>query len=250
MRSLISVTLWVLIGLNLFNQSLAQETGSIIPLYIYPEGNNWQRLFDAYRAHPITTWAIVNVYNGPGDALDPNYANSIPQLHSAGINTLGYVLTNYTRRSQMQVRADIDKWKSLYNVKGIFFDEMTNNDNDANVNYYRTVNTYAKSQGFSFTVGNPGTRTSPKYFQTVDNIVIFEEDTGFPSKDILCSQDTNGKGRGSVSIIPYNIGSLNEAQVRDVKSCAGFIYVTNDVLPNPWDTLPNYLTRLFEVLRG
>ncbi|ODM95148.1 Spherulin-4 [Orchesella cincta] len=237
------------------NYSNAIESGTIIPLYIYPKTNNggnaWQALFDAYRAHPINTWAIVNVNSGPGTRRkDANYINAIRDLHAAGIKTLGYVLTNYTQRSEAAVKADVDRWKQLYQPTGIFFDEMAYDDVNSKVQYYQNLNNYAKSQGYTFTVGNPGTRTVPRYFNTVDNIVVFESDTGFPSTDLICSQDTNGKGRSSVSILPYNIGSLNTGAVTEAKTCAGFIYVTNDSGINPWDTLPGYLTQLFGVLKG
>lgn len=163
---------------------------------------------------------------------------------------MGYVRTDYTRRSQAEIKEDIQRWRNFYNVHGIFFDEMSNDDDESHLRFYKEINDYAKTMGFSFTIGNPGIWTNSKNFDTVDNIVVFETNTGFPSNDRLCSQDTNGKGRGSVSIMPYNIRSLNTEQVRQAKECAGFIYVTDDDLPNPWDTLPNYLTQLFQTLKG
>lgn len=227
------------------------ESGTIIPLYIYPVDNNsWQQLYDAYSAHPIPTWAIVNVNSGPGTSLDPNYVNAIRQLQSTGIETLGYVYTLYGNRSQTDVRTEMDRWKTFYNTTGIFFDEMAYVDDNTKVQYYQNLSNYAKEKGFTFTVGNPGTRTLSKYFATVDNIVIFEEDSGFPSQEKICSQDTNGKGRGSVSILSYNISSLDPSAITAVKDCAGFVYVTDDSGDNPWDTLPNYLTQLFGLLRG
>jgi len=254
-RALQTFCLLSAILLSFLNYTNAIESGSIIPLYIYPKtndgGNAWQALFDAYNANPINTWAIVNVNSGPGGRRkDANYINAIRDLHAIGIKTLGYVSTNYTRRSATAVRADVDRWKQLYSPTGIFFDEMAYDNVDSKVQYYQNLNNYAKSQGYTFTVGNPGTRTIARYFNTVDNIVVFESDTGFPANDLICSQDTNGKGRQSVSILPYNIGSLNTGAVTDAKACAGFIYVTNDSEINPWDTLPSYLTQLFGILRG
>lgn len=150
----------------------------------------------------------------------------------------------YTRQT------DINRWKQLYTTNGIFFDEMASDDNNAKVRYYQNVNNHAKSQGFTFTVGNPGTRTSPKYFNTVDNIVVFESNTGVPSNDLICSQETNGKGREGVSILPYNVPNLDASAVTAAKNCAEYIYVTDDGGNNPWDTLPNYLTQLFQLLQG
>ncbi len=229
------------------------ESGSIIPLYSYPKTvnreNAWQALFDAYAAFPIETWAIVNPNNGPGESLDTNYVNGISELHSAGIKTLGYVRTDYARQNQTNVQADVDKYNNWYQTSGIFFDEMAYDDVSTKIQYYKDLDNYAKSKGFTFTVGNPGTRTAPQYFNTVDNIVIFETDTGYPSENLICSQNTNGKGLKSVSILAYNIGNLDETAVANTKSCAGYIYVTNDYGSNPWDKLPvEYLEVLFQVL--
>lgn len=237
------------IKINVFMSDL--ESGSIIPLYIYPTGeDSWQQLFEAYRAYPIETWAIVNVFNGPGNSKDSNYDSSIKKLHTAGIKTLGYVRTNYTVRGLSAVKADIDQWKRFYQVHGIFFDEMSNENNNGKIRYYKQANDYAKSKGFTFTVANPGTSPAAKYFDSVDNIVVFETDTGFPSKSKICSQNTNGKGRSSVSILPYNVANLNSTAVQEMKPCAKYVFVTDDGGNNPWDTLPNYLPELFQALKG
>lgn len=219
-------------------------------MYIYPTTKTtWQKLFDSYKSQSINAWAIINVNSGPGTSLDSNYARAVVELHSSGIKSLGYVRTDYARQSLATVKGEIDRWKQYYLPHGIFFDEMAYDDDDQKVAYYRGVGNYAKQQNFTFTVGNPGTRTSPKYFGTVDNIVIFESDTGMPNCDLICSQNTNGSGRKSVSVLAYNIETLDANAVRNLKSCTGYIFVTDDSGSNPWDSLPNYLTRLFEVLK-
>lgn len=239
---------------ELYHVFFSSGSGTIIPLYVYPKtstgGDAWQALYDAYRAHPIETWAIVNVYNGPGEPTgEPNYIPAIKKLHASGIKSLGYVKTLWGARPIAEIKAEIDLWKRLYQPHGIFFDEMANDNNQAHFQYYTEINAYAKQQGFSFTVGNPGTGTQPRYFETVDNIVVFETDTGFPQLNVICSQLSGNRGPETISIMPYNIPRLNETAVLEAKSCAGYIYVTNDGGSNPWDTLPPYLTKLFELLR-
>lgn len=214
-------------------------------MYIYPTANSWQPLIDAYLSSFIYTWAIVNPNSGPGTSLDPNYNASIAKLHAADINTLGYVRTDYARQNMSTVKAEIDRWKQYYKPNGIFFDEMAN-DNQ-NVQYYVEADKYAKQQGFTFTVGNPGTNTLPQYFDTVDTIVIYEN-VGVPNKNPICSQNRNNNGIESVCVLAYNVPSLNATAVRNLKTCAGFIYVTNDNGTNPWDTLPDYLIQLFQLL--
>ena len=50
--------------------------------------------------------------------------------------------------------------------------------------YYKTLDDYANSRGFTFTVGNPGTDTISSYVGTVDNIIIYES-AGTPSLSSL-----------------------------------------------------------------
>ena len=96
----------------------------------------------------------------PWRRVDPAYASGIARLNAAGIKVIGYVATGYAVNSPAAVKADIDRWRAFYpgQISGIFFDEQSNRAGD--VPYYRDLSQYAKAQGLSFTVGNPGTDTA------------------------------------------------------------------------------------------
>lgn len=252
MRYWICIVLAILFNFQL--SSGATETGTIVPLYLYPETkngvHNWQPLIDAYTNYAIPVWAIVNVYNGPGSQIDTSYAEAINMLKTKGIHTLGYVSTNYTNRDISLVKHDVDVWKTLYTPEGIFFDEMTNEKNVNYVDYYKQLDNYAKGKGFIFTVGNPGTDIDLTYVDTVDTIMIYELSGTFPTFNQYCGVHANYP-KEKWGIFPYNLPSITDIQesILDAKKCIGFIYVTDDYGANPWDTLPSYLKELFSLLK-
>jgi hypothetical protein len=51
-----------------------------------------------------------------------------------------------------------------------------------------------------------------------------------------------------VGIIPYAVASLDQGYVAQAKQDVGYIYITDDDLPNPWDTLPGYFDALLAAL--
>lgn len=214
--------------------------GVVIPLYIYP-GPSWQQVIQEKQANPgVPIVAVINPDSGPGASQDPYFVEGIEQLQSAGIIVVGYVYTNYGYRSISSAENDVNEYKEWYNVDGILFDEM------ANVNgfedYYSTLNSYAKSLGFSLTIANPGTLVSSTYFGIVDCLVI-SESSDVPSADYIESS-LYGYSPRNFAIVSYDVSTLNQTYLNDLSNYVSFIYMTNDNLPNPYDTLPSYFGSL------
>jgi hypothetical protein len=217
------------------------STGTIVPLYTDPSDSSWTAIVSAKQAHPkVPVIAVLNPDNGPGASRSTSYTSGIARLQQAGIVVIGYVATGYTDRGIPAVEADIDRWKSLYPVmQGIFFDEQSNATGDEA--FYRTVSQYSKSQGLSLTVGNPGTDTGASYIGAVDVGLIYES-FGLPATSRLTGWHS-GFPKSNFGIIPYG-AALDHAYVKAAKALVGYIYVTNDDLPNPWDSLPSYFADL------
>jgi hypothetical protein len=216
------------------------STGIMIPLYTYP-GATWDQTISAKAAHPsVPIAAIVNPSNGPGYSKDSNYEAGIQELKEAGVIVLGYVSTAYTNRDLNSVKSDIDSWKSWYpEVQGIFLDEQTNWSGPEW--YYDQADEYAKSKGFTMTVGNPGANSIPSYLDTVDVVLIYES-PGLP--DLGNYQGWSAYPNNKLGMIPFSVSSMPDQWVQDASSIAGWIYVTDDALPNPWDSLPAYFEEL------
>ena len=223
----------------------ASASGVLIPLYSYP-GSSWnviiqQRL--AYPSVPITV--IVNPASGPGNSRDTNYATWINTLRSAGINVLGYVYTSYAARSPNSVMADVTAYKAWYAVNGIFLDEMSNVV--AHESYYSALTNYAHSLGLSTVVGNPGAAVPASFFGTVDVIVIYEN-AGVPTASAIGSS-TMGLSKSGFASISYGVSSLTSSSVKAVAALAGYVYVTDEGMPNPYSSLPSYFAALVSDLR-
>jgi spherulation-specific family 4 protein len=219
----------------------ATTTGIIVPLYTYPTSSTWDTMVKVKSSYPsVPTMAIINPSSGPG-SKDSNYYDGIKKLQNAGITVLGYVYTSYSSRSSSAVKADIDKYKSYYpSINGIFFDEMANWAGKES--YYKSLTDYAKSKGYVLTVGNPGADTISSYVGTVDNIVIYEND-GTPSLSYLKGWHLN-YDKKNFSMLPYKVGSLDKTYITSSTAYVGYMFITSDDLPNPWDSLPSYYSTL------
>jgi hypothetical protein len=228
--------------------SAVPPTAAVIPLYTAPSDKSWAAVTAAKTAHPkVPVYAVINPANGPGPAADAGYAAGIGKLQLAGVTVVGYVPTGYGARSVAAIEADIDHWKSFYPaIQGIFFDEMSNRLGDELI--YKTVSQYTKSKGMTFTVGNPGIDTKPTFVGTTDVVMIYEG-SGFPATTMLSGWHT-GYPRTSFGLFAYGVATPNHALIKQARPYVGYIYVNSDVLPNPWDSVPSYLSDLLADLES
>lgn len=218
------------------------STGTMVPLYTYPDDDSWTAIVAAKQAHPtVPVIAVFNPNSGPGASADSVYVTATNDLKNAGIVVLGYVPTGYADRDPNEVKAEIDDYVAWYPATtGIFFDEQSNEPGFES--YYSDLDTYAKSKGLTFTVGNPGTDTAESYVNALDMMLIYETD-GLPSASSLGGWH-DGYDKKNFGIIPYAVPSLDTSFVAQAKAHVGYIYITDDDLPNPWDSLPPYFDAL------
>jgi hypothetical protein len=220
--------------------------GAIVPAYFYPAGQGltyWNQMNSAALRIPLI--AILNPANGPGTVQDPNYAAAVNRLRASGGRVLGYISTAYTARSPQNVKADIDAYYAFYRVDGIFVDEMTNDDTSAHLNYYEDLCNYihAKAKG-SLVFGNPGTNTFELYlsYKAADDLIIFESKSsaylGFqPSTWVQFYPATHFGNIVYAVPTPANMGLfVAKAKLQN----AGWVFMTDATLPNPYDRLPSY----------
>lgn len=225
-----------------------------VPAYFYPGGDGaalWRRM-----TGPGTGIAVANPFSGPGKTRDPNYAAAIAAAKAAGVTVLGYVPTGYlgttgraTRLGQTtptawsaQVQQDIETWYRLYGgdgLGGIFFDEVQNLCEHAGA--YRALDQHTRAwHRGAFTVINPGIETPPCYADIGDVSLTFEGtyesyvDWAAPSWHRTLDPRrlwhlVHGTG---------TLDRLDDAMRWSRERNAGYVYVTPDVLANPWDTLP------------
>src|SRR3989449_3533882 len=227
------------------------RTGVMISLYISPTSNTcgqyggpgttncYDAIISVHNLHPsVPMVAKVNPSSGPGTAPDATHLNGYNKLKAAGITVLGYVPTHYAADSIASKEILIDDYKNWYNLDGIFFDEMKNSGAES---YYSTLTNYVKNvDGMKMTVCNPGTSVPQSYVGTCDTIEIAES-AGLPSLSTLQSRTFYPDyDKSNFFMLAHDTNSITQTDVTDRMPYVGYEYITNDVEPNPYDTIPPY----------
>ncbi len=203
--------------------------------------------------------AIFNPASGPGVSRDPNYLDNsgngpLNDFRLAGGITYGYVATGNATRSLDDVKADVNAYlRGDYAgfVDGIFFDEMSNDL--ANVGYYKELHNYAKSlQASARTLGNPGTTfvnnpsgqstfNASDYVNSLETIVSFENTNDEYANNYTSFAYLENLDSRKIAHIVHT-QSVWDTTLLDKASKRGaeFLFVTDDILPNPYDKLPSY----------
>lgn len=206
-----------------------------VPSYFYP-GALWTKLENSA---PTVGLAIINPNSGPGSSRDANYAAEITRAHAKGIKVIGYVHTSYGARSGPVVKAEINQYYTWYNVDGIFFDEASTDC--AKKNYYLALYNFVKTKGgVAKVVINPGINTPECFITTADIIINFEDVYSNYVNWHLSGWETKyPASRFWHLVLGTPQTKLANAITMSKNRNAGWVYVTPDVLPNPWDTLPS-----------
>lgn len=217
----------------------------LIPAYFYP-GVEWNQLISLASTYGSKLRAIANPNSGPGISYDSNYYDTLHAFTLAGGYGYGYIHTSYGTRNINDVKADIDNWYNWYNIYGFFVDEMDNvTGHEA---YYQEIYNYIKGLWSGFLViGNPGTTTIESYLyylgnRVVDVLCCFEGSSDYSSW--YNSSWTNGYSADNFCSLCYGctskVTALNYLDHALNEANSEYFYATDDVLPNPWDTLPTW----------
>lgn len=248
----------------------AGNKGVIIPFYLYPNNPysdaTVARLLNLVRKFNDVPFLIaINPSSGPGSVWDGNYAAFITVLQAAGAYVLGYVSTTYAGtqpvyRTEQQVKADIDAWLSIYAttpVDGIFLDEVTNTAVAEHVALYARYTDYAHSRNLYPVVGNPGANSVGANFSTrTCDITIVHENPAWADTATMETAMLGNYVDGHVdyptslrAALIYSASStLDPYFIRKLLRYVRFIYITDDVLPNPWDTLSPLLEETLSIV--
>lgn len=223
----------------------AALTGTIVPLYTDPSNATWQTIRAAAMAHPsVRVVAVINPNSGPTASVDPAYTSGIAMLQAAHVVVVGYVATGYGNRLETDVSTDIDAYAAQYpTLDGIFFDEAAIYETGHEARY-GAESSHARTAGFDFLIANPGTAPDPAYDDLFDVAMVYESD-GAPAATTLAAFAPR---RTHCAIIPYAVASLDTAYVASIRDDVAYVYLTDDDLPNPWDTLPSYFDALLAAL--
>jgi hypothetical protein len=248
-------------GLAQTAPSLAATCQSIlVPAYVYPAstGSAWSRaIADApLNARTLRTM-VMNPGSGPGLSANSDYAAAIQSVKNAGGKTIGYAWTNYGAVPIAEVEKQVDEyitWYGAANINGIFLDSASS---DASLvePYYQPLVTYITTKLPQATVTlNAGTYPHPAYAKLTTatptssvNIVVFEDSFANFSKDASAAPAWTSKYSSSKFIdIVYDTSEeqLSDALKLSAQRNIGVVYITDDVMPNPYRGLPTYWKKL------
>jgi hypothetical protein len=214
--------------------------GLIIPTYIYPSGAGLTAWNTIIATTSVRCIAIANPNSGPGASADANYTDVIGRCRTAGVTCIGYVSTSYGARAQADVLADVDKWKLYYpSIAGIFFDEQSSNG--ANVALYTTYFNYARSViSGAVVASNPGTACDQGYRTTAGaDVIVMAEAAGAIAAPPAWAQALPDTYFGALAH-GCNQATMGTLVAALATQGYGYAYITDDVMPNPWNVLATY----------
>jgi len=177
-----------------------QTVSIVLPAYFYPGGNTtreWDEVFwaAAQLRDDGDLIVVVNVQNGPGNPLQPDasYVDMISRLSKAGATAVGYVNSDYGKRSEVEMERDVSAWlKSYKGLGGFFFDQVSSERKD--VANYKSICEFSrkalKGAKKPIIIGNAGAPCDEGY----------AEEGGF---DLLCIAE-NKWGKGKVERPGWN----------------------------------------------
>ena len=234
----------------------AQPIELLVPAYFYPSFDPAQSQWDemgAALARGVKVTAIMNPNSGPGIAFNSDYLAAVNTFRAAGGRVLGYVYTCYGNnncvnapgipptRSVDEVLADAQAYRQWYPVDGIFLDEVSGSDATRAFYAEATQRLRALDAGWQL-VGNPGAAIPEATAALLDTVVTFEQGGG--SYDNASSEAwMDGAVLKRQAHLHHSVAGAAAMQSLVAQAAArraGFVYVTDDLLDNPFDRLPTY----------
>ena len=218
-----------------------EQTNLIIPLY-KEDRYLWNKVISLDVDGIVV---VINPNNGVGNKKSLFYENVILNLVLTNKLPVGYISTNYGKRDIKDIKREIDRWLTYYpQITGFFIDEVSGKS--ADLNYYDEIVSYIKLKGLIFnndfiTIFNVGSFPDFGYFNTADNIVVYEGNTD--NLDVFACDSFPDKS----SIIVYNASKSDMFDIVEKTNCK-YIYITDDKPPNPYDSLPSYLDSELDAL--
>lgn len=225
------------------------KSGCLVPLYAYPTDPSYARLIALKeQASTVPVLAVINPgTTGAGPRRDPAFADGITRLGRAGIEVAGYVSLGYGARTRGEVESELAHYRAWYPaIHTIFYDEVAT-DESALPEHAKLVDV-AHAQGFDRVLANPGTTPPPALAELFDVTVVYES-PGLPSLELL-AQLGDTVAAGKLAALAYDVAALDGDYLLDAVRHVSYVFVTDDVLDNPYDTLPPYLHALLTQLES
>ncbi len=214
-----------------------------IPALGAPDGEAWTGWMSGAAA--TGGWLYVNIEDGPGGTKDDAWASAIAAARAAGVVVVGYVATSAGSRDADDVERDIGRWSAWFDVDGVVLD-VGGADCAGAAPWYATQAALADGKdpsGDAFVVLT-GAGTACEAWSAVGDVLVVASGGASeveavsppawmqalpPQRFAAFVTDVSADGRAA---------AMQAASERGI----GTVYVTDDVDPTPFDTLPSYWT--------
>lgn len=215
-----------------------------VPAYFHParDAAAWALL--ARRAEEIGL-VVVNPCSGVGAAIDPVYVGLGAGRWRSTV--LGYVDTAYARRAPDDVADEAAAYARRYGIGSVFLDQVSSGPSD--LPHYRELVRHLRSAGANRVVLNPGTVPHPGYLEIADVVVTFE-DTAHCYARWQPAVPAGGPAATCHLVHGAPVGTHCDILAKAARLGAGYAFVTDRVLPNPWDGLPSGWASTADAGRG
>jgi hypothetical protein len=209
---------------------------SLVPAYFHPavRPQDWAVL--AERAAQVRL-VILNLANGPGTRPDDACLPALDRLRAAGVGVVGYVDSNYGRRSQTEALAELRRYLDWYDVAGVLFDQVA--AGAGQISYFAALARSARSTGARVVVFNHGVYPSEEYADHADVLGTFEGPwSAYRQAAVPAWASTRPAGQFYHVVHATPRQHLGDAYVLASRRRAGCVYITDRSGGNPYDQLP------------
>ena len=234
------------------------QPGLLVSAYFYPawwdaEANQWDDLIAAATQVPLV--AIMNPNSGPGPAPNSDYTHEVDGLRAVGGRVIGYVPTTYGARPLADVLAEVDAYYAWYNIDGIYFDEAANDADPTLVAYYQNCYDYVRSiDTAAMVVLGQGAGAPEEYAAAATQLSVRENDDQlYPFLDWQPLDWTSWYSPDRFVAFIHNVvdaDAMRAAVDHAAANGVAWMFFTDDILPNPWDTLPSYWQEQVDHIAG
>ncbi|HEX8967047.1 MAG TPA: spherulation-specific family 4 protein [Chloroflexota bacterium] len=207
--------------------------------YPYPRDRYWAQL---HAAGAEVELIVADPADGPGTRRDPNYVAAIEATRQGGTLLVGYVTIRYGASPVSRVIDDIERWYAMYQVDGIFVDEVSTSAShlhDCQVVHDRVKHMTA---GTGLVFLNPGTRGPVDYMSACD-VLVTNESTWATYRDRYFQPPDWVTGYPAHRFCHLIHGCPTEREMRIAlwlarQRKAGWVFVTDHTGINAYERLP------------
>jgi hypothetical protein len=183
-----------------------------------------------------------------GDLVDKDLLDVCVKAKLAGVSVFALIKTNLGKRPLLEVKADIDLLIKLYNIDGIFFDEVPSDCTCKS--YFDDLYAYVKLKLGGVVILNVGVNVPECFGVFADILVVF--DSTYANYKTFVPNSWYSKFPPSsfwhvVKSCPKEL--QRDALLRANKLKAGYVYITADEILGGLNLLSNELLSVCRLLR-